>query len=516
MSDRDFYPHRVTRLERRDTHISTVFLTGEWAYKIKKPVNFGFLDFTTLEERQRLCRQEVSLNQRLTHDVYMGVVAVRRDESGRLSLEGSGRTVEVAVKMKQLPEDACLGNLLERHVAGRAEMEALGRHLAIFYQGCAVGREIDRYGHPEVVGYNMEENFEQVEPYVGSLVKAEEWEFIRQVSRTFLVNWEALFLDRIRDGRIRDGHGDLRVEHIYWHGGLQIIDCIEFNDRFRYGDAAIDLAFLHMDMERLGHADLSRAVMAAYVRQADDPELYALLDFYAAYRAVVKLKVACLGYDALEEEAARANAAALVRTYEELAYRYAIRFGRPTLWVFCGLPATGKTSLAAAVAGPLRLRRFSSDSVRKQTLPGEHVVPYGQGIYRPEMRGRVYSRLLALAQDQLKSGHSVILDATFAERHWREEAARLARDLDANLVFVECAARMESIRDRLEKREREKGESDARLLQLPEIMAHYQPPDEVPPANRLRVDTDEPVAGTLFELLERAYVLICGQVSSVL
>ncbi len=516
MMKKEFYPHPVSLLDRRDTHISTVFLTGDWAYKLKKPVDFGFLDFRKLETRRHVCEREVVLNQRLTHGVYEGVTAICQDLSGRYSMEGPGTPVEYAVKMKQLPDEDCLQSLLDRSRVGRSAMEALGRHLAGFYERSVRSPEIDHYGDPEVIEFNMEENFKQVGPFVGSIVDGEKWEFIRQVSRAFFANWKELFLRRIRAGHIRDGHGDLRAEHVYYHEGLQIIDCIEFNDRFRYGDVASDIAFLHMDMERLGFAKLSRAVASAYAERAEDSGLYALLDFYAAYRAIVKLKVVCLGFEGLDDDRARTDAVGSAEQYLELAYRYAMRFSRPTVWVFCGLPAAGKSLLAARTSEALMIPVFQSDVVRKENAPEEQVVPYGHGIYRTELRNRVYAHLLALAQEQLKKGRSAILDATFSDRKWREEVSRLATDLDVNCIFVECTAEAETIRRRLHAREGSSGASDARLQHLPEILAHFHPLTEIPEENHLVISCEQAASGAFFELLEKGYELKCAQVTDIL
>lgn len=517
MANPAMYPHRVTRLERRDTHISAVFLTGEWAYKLKKPVDFGFLNFESLEARRKYCEQEVVLNQRLSRAIYQGVVEIREDESGRFSLEGDGRVVEYAVKMAQLPEDASLQSLLQgREVAGK-DLKKLGYYLAAFYERSEQSPEIDHYGDPEVIAFNMEENFRQLERFVGDLVESEKWEFIRQVSRVFFRNWQKLFKHRVETNRIRDGHGDLRAEHIYLHNGIQIIDCVEFNERFRYGDAAIDLAFLHMDLERLGFADLSRTILAAYVEQADDPELYSLIDFYAAYRAVVKLKVACLR-SSEESEADKARIAEEARGYLQQAYRYALQFSRPTLWVFCGLPATGKSALSRQIAEDLSLELLQSDQLRTE---GEGcpmsagVVPYGEGPYRLEMRHRVYAQMFAKAQERLKSGRSVALDGSFSRAKWRLDASRLAADLDTNFILVECTCSDENMRKRLLQREDDSGLSHARVHHLPQMKKAFEPVEELPAQVLLRVNTDRPFLHVLDEILKEGYARKCAQIADI-
>lgn len=517
MADPGFYPHPVSSVERRDTHISAVFLTGEWVYKLKKPVNFGFLDFTTLDARRHYCHQEMLLNQRLTRGIYQQVCAIHKDEAGRFALEGRGEVVEYAVKMVQLSDDSNLQALLRAQRIDAKELRKLGRHLASFYERSEQGAEIDGFGDPQLIAFNMEENFTQLEPFVGEWVQPEIWEFIREVSRTFFDNWRPLFLRRIETHRIRDGHGDLRAEHIYFSNGIQIIDCIEFNDRFRYGDAAADLAFLQMDLERLGFADKGRTILAAYVDQADDPELYSLIDFYAAYRAIVKLKVTCLRaaeVNAEGKEVLRAEADAFLRQ----AYRYALQFSRPTLWVFCGLPATGKSALAKQLAEDLSLVYMQSDQVRTESTScpmAAGVVPYGEGPYRLEMRQRVYAQMLADAQEHLKSGRSVVLDGSFSRFKWRRDALQLAVDHNTNFLLVECRCSEETLRKRLLQRDDESGLSQARVHHLPQMKKVFEPVEEFPYEQHIVVDTDQPFLTVLDDILQQGYARKCMQVGAI-
>lgn len=523
-----FYPHPVYQLERRDTHISAVFLTGDWAYKLKKPVDFGFLDFSTLEKRIHCSKQEVLLNERLSHGVYRSVETVCRDASGKLVLGGHGDMVEVAVKMRQLPERASLQAMLRGSARDGGSLDAeiqrrgveLGQLLADFYASSPRGVEIDHYGHPDVVGYNMEENFQQIEPYASRLLALEQWELIRQVSRTFLKSVRPLFERRIAEGRIHDGHGDLRPDHIYLLDSIQVIDCIEFNDRFRYGDAASDLAFLHMELERLGQSELSRAILNAYVDRAGDLDLYALIDFYAAYRAVVKVKVDCLRWSELEDARERSTLQDDAATYLGLAYRFALQFSRPTLWVCCGLPASGKSQLARALADALDLVLVQSDRLRKERegIPPEEpvVVGYDEGLYKRERRHYVYAAMLAAAQDALKKGRSVILDASFSLRRWREDARRLAIDCDSNLIVLECVCDEASIRERLQRREQEGGSSDARLLHLPKLMEEFEPVRELDPTQHIAVDTRQPLPWFLPAVFSEGYAKKCEQIRALL
>ncbi len=523
-----FYPHPVSAVHRIDTHISAVFLTGRWVYKLKKPVNFGFLDFTDLEARCLFCRREVLLNRRFSRGVYEKVVAIRRDPSGTLSLDGPGELVECAVLMKQLPPERSLQALVASGSLDEARCRALGTRLAAFYAQAERNEEIRRFGTLDVIGRNVMENFEQTEPFVGSVLDSEKWHLVRNVNEAFMESHKDLFDGRLENDRICDGHGDLRSDHVYFlDDGIQIIDAIEFNDRFRYGDVAADLAFLHMDLEAHGAFLQSLNVLDAYVRSARDPSLYRVVDFYACYRAMVRVKVSCLRLRELnQDKGEKSNEAESLQCrtkaaqYLDLAFTYAATMTRPTLYVLCGLPASGKSLHAVRLAEAFRIALFQSDAVRRELFAGSDETAsdktaYGDGIYRRERRQLVYGHLLNQAHDLLKERRSVVLDATFAERKWREEAARLAQDQDASLIVVECRCSRETLEKRLAARGGEHTLSDARLHHLPHFLADYEPLDEAfPPASHVVCHTEGNPEDVFFELLSPLYAMHCTQVRS--
>ena len=506
MTNPQSYPHAVDEVVRLETHISVVFLTGTFVYKLKKSKSLEFLDFRKPSDRKHFCEEEVRLNQRLSTGIYMEVVNIAKDPEGNIRLEAKGEVIEYAVKMVQLPENLNFQTLLTKGKIAADQVIALAEKLASFYQSAETNDHINTFGEPDLIGYNMEENFRQIYPFVEKLIPSEKWEFICQVSRSFLKDHEALFRHRIKKGRIRDGHGDLRCDHIYFTDTIQIIDCIEFNERFRYGDTALDMAFLFMDLEHRGHSDIALLLLSSFAKQSKDPEIYALLDFYAAYRALIRLKIACF---TLEQTTENKKTSLLddIKRYLNQAYTHAVLFGRPTLWIFCGLPASGKSTLAKKITDSLSMPLYASDVIRKQDqeTPKEEVVAFNTGPYQPVLRGWVYAELLNLAQEQLKNGNSVALDATFSDPKWQEAAVQLARDIDAGLIFVECACSPDTMRQRLEQREGQTGQSDARLVHFENILKNASPIMPEDPNTHLTIDTDQPQDQAFYNILSGAY-----------
>src|SRR4030042_2186309 len=290
MTDPGFYPHPVKQVIERETHISKVFLSGKFAYKIKKPINLEFLDYTTLEKRKHFCHQEVFLNRRLSEGVYLDVTPIILDND-RYSMEGKGLEVEYAVKMRQLSEDATMLNRLRIGMIDSKTIEALAQKLAHFYENTSSGDASGQFGAWETIKADCEENFSQMESCTPALSRSDSFQIIRSATRSFLHRRRTLFKNRVQNHKIRDCHGDLRCDHVYFTDGIQIIDCIEFNERFRYLDVTCDLAFLAMDLDFNGFHDISRELIHTYIELSGDPDLYVLLDFYKCYRAMVRAKV---------------------------------------------------------------------------------------------------------------------------------------------------------------------------------------------------------------------------------
>jgi aminoglycoside phosphotransferase family enzyme len=324
--DPQIYPDLPNEVEFIETHISLVFLTREYVYKVKKPVDFGFLDFTSLDKRKYFCEQEVKLNRRLSPDIYLGVVEITFDRD-QISFNGKGQVEEYAVQMKRIPEELLLDKLLEKGQVDREMMEALSDRLARFYASAETNEHIKSFAKPGRVKQDTDENFDQTEKYIGAVISKPIYEEIQKRTNDFFRTREALFRRRIVSDRIRDCHGDLRLEHIFWGKEIAIFDCVEFNERFRYTDVAADIGFLAMDLDYHGREDLSEHLIRTYIERSGDQDLSLLLDFYKCYRAYVRGKVESFRLDDPHiPEAEKAGALKRAKKYFELAHRYARKF----------------------------------------------------------------------------------------------------------------------------------------------------------------------------------------------
>jgi aminoglycoside phosphotransferase family enzyme len=316
------YPHKPQKIELVQTQMSFIFLAGEYVYKIKKPVNLGYLDYTTLEKRHFFCQQELELNRRLCPDAYVAVVPIV-EKKGELRIEGQGKAIEYAVKMKQVPQDRMMDVLLPQGQVTPEMVARVAEKLLGFHQKAQTNPEITAFGNLDVIRQNCDENFAQTEKYIGFTIPKAEYERIKSYTDNFITSNASLFDKRVREGKIRDCHGDLHAAHVCFTEDICIYDCIEFNDRFRYSDVASELAFLAMDLDRYQQSGLSRHLVNTYVGLSHDEELLKLLNFYKCYRAYVRGKVESFKLDdpyIPEEEKARVSTAA--RSYFELAESY--------------------------------------------------------------------------------------------------------------------------------------------------------------------------------------------------
>ena len=496
------YPHPVDEIVHLQTHISSILLTGDRAYKIKKPVDFGFLDFSTLELRELNCRREVVLNGRLAPHIYLGVEPVRFDgEHLSIGDQGNGEIVDWAVVMEQLDNDDLGVGVLERGELTHAMLDALIEILVPFYESARRGPDVDAFGEIPAIKFNTDENFVQTESYIGKLVSRERFEHIRDWTNRFFVEREELFERRIAEGRIRECHGDLHLDNIFFSDPPVVFDCIEFNDRLACGDTGIDIGFLAMDLDARGRSDLSQYFVDRFIEKSGDTDLRDLIAFYKTYRAYVRAKVAAFtsddpDLDATEKRRNR-NAA---RNSFGLAYRYAGGTARPPVVVFYGLMGTGKTSLAQYLREVYGWHVISTDAVRKQISGvGEATrvwVPYATGLYSPEMNERTYAESCRRAGDLLDAGLPVALDGAFKTREQCQAVIDMAREHGADVRFVETVCDPAYQRERLETRQAYDTHTDGRI----ELMDRQRREFESPAADVAhlfeRISTDGPGAET--------------------
>ncbi|HYB01088.1 MAG TPA: AAA family ATPase [Ktedonobacteraceae bacterium] len=457
------------------THASAVVLVGERAYKLKKPKNLGFLDYSTPMLRRRFCIQEALLNQRLAPQVYLGVAPIillpgnnfrfgptfSLDQVPLPGTEQSGGcVVDYAVVMVRLPEASSLEYRVHSGTADSALLASVARCIAAFHATSHTNEQIASFGEIEVIRNNWEENFIQMQPYIGRTLDASTYDRIVAYVHHFLERRASLFANRVREGRIRDCHGDFRLQQIHVlddENRLAILDCIEFNERFRYSDVASEIAFLAMELEAADRVDLAHAFVDAYVKETGDETARELLPFYICYRACVRGKVSSFQLDESEVPASqREEARKEARSLFKLAEMYTDGPTQPTLLMVGGIMGTGKSTLALALQNELSWAYFSSDLARKRLAHIDPSLPnadaYGQGLYDPHRTTCTYETLLVEADSVLSQGRSVLLDASFLRRHYRQKAVSLACERGAICLFVECVCPREVALARLSER----------------------------------------------------------------
>lgn len=537
------YPHRPRTVRLVQTHASFVFLVSPFVFKVKKPVNFGFLDFSTLDKRRHFCEREVELNGRLSPGTYLGVVPISLRE-GRLTFGAGDRVVEYAVKMRRLSGGHFLDKLLQRGALLPGDLDRLAVVLKEFYLGQHPTGEIESWGSIDRLRLSTDENFRQVRDFVGppaggsdifamqerrpvvgeekrlkgrrdddvdgATISRPAFEAIRFYTERFYSSHAPLFASRVRRKWIRDCHGDLHLEHIHLTPrALRIYDCIEFNDRFRYVDVASDAAFLAMDLDYEGRPDFARYFARRMAAELDDDGMPLLMDFYKCYRAFVRGKVECLhsvAHAAPKRE--RAASAGRARRYFRLALQYAVAGSRPMVLAVMGRIGSGKSTLARALGAELGWEVFSSDQVRKQ-MAGLPLCERGSAaarerLYSEAKTEQTYDRLLVAAEEQVQQGRSVILDATFARRRHRECFAERFGKLRLIWRVIEARAGNAAVKQRLRAREGNRNElSDARLEDFDMLTGLYEPPIELSAAGLVRVPTSGSRQQTVMKALQK-------------
>lgn len=432
-----------------ETHSAVVFFAGDRAYKLKKPVNLGFLDFSTPQAREAACMRETELNRRFAPDVYLGVAAVTDPADGRR---------DHLVVMRRMPASRRLSALIQAGAPVAGALRQVARALAAQHAASPRRPEISEQGSASELRNRWTASYEQVRALEGAAVPAADIAAAQRLTSRFLAGREALLRARISEGRIVDGHGDLLADDIFClEDGPRILDCLDFDDRLRWLDGLDDAAFLAMDLERLGEPGYAEQFTRWYLEFSGDPAPAALRQHYVGYRAFVRAKVACIR--AAQDEP---HAAGQARQLIAITLRH-LRAGAVTLVLIGGLPGTGKSALAGALAGQLGFTVLSSDRIRKELAgvsPGDQsAAGYGAGIYAPGWTERTYEELLSRAARLLGLGESVIIDASWLPAAQRSAAAALASAATADLVQLRCEAPATLAAQRMSRRR--DGASDA-------------------------------------------------------
>lgn len=495
----EFYPDHPAQIEAKQTHMSYVFLAGEYVYKIKKPVRFDFADCSTLAIRYELCREEVRLNQRLAPEVYLGVVPILGDDA-RFVLGEEGRDFnpharEYAIRMRRLPDDQMLDRLVATGKADAAVVDVIAKKLAGFHRTASTAGGL-RYGSATSIWRLVLGNLDESERFVSNTVTKSQFSVIEDYLKSFIgAHWQ-LLNNRVRAGRVREGHGDLKCEHVCLSDGIQIFDCLEFSERLRYGDVASDIAFLAMDLDALGAAHLADELIDCYAKVTGDEMVATLATFYKCHRACVRGKVESL--KSIEDEvpsSQREQAHDRARASFSLAFRYALR-GRPALVIVCGLVGTGKSTVSRRLSYRTGFEVLSSDRIRKRLAGLSETAraggAYGAGIYSLSFDRLTYDTLLAEAHERLRDGCGVIIDATFKIPEDRRAALAVGARIGIPVLFVECQANEREILRRLHERTKKgDGVSDATAEVYLSQRTDFVPITEVRTGHHLLVDTGE-------------------------
>lgn len=474
------YDHPVQGFRVVETHISWVLLTGPYAYKIKKPVDLGFLDFSTLEKRHHYCEEEVRLNRRLAPELYLDVIPITGKATSPV-LGGKGEIIEYAVKMREFSQSAQLDRVLARGELRTEHIIRLAQLVAEFHRHTAVALTDSPFGTADQVWQPVLQNFKQIQPHLDTeedrslLEKLRIWS--EQAHARLTTEWDA----RKRDGFIRECHGDMHLANMALvDEDILIFDCIEFSERLRWIDVMSEVAFVTMDLYDRGRPGLAHRFLNDYLQHSGDYRGLQVLCFYQVYRALVRAKVACirLAQTGLSEQE-RAAGRSHFRQYIRLAERYTHRVPTPLI-ITHGLSGSGKTTISDALlesSGAVRLR---SDVERKRLfgLPAAARSDSGiaTGLYTPDASIRTYERLAALAGTVIGAGFPVIVDAAFLQRRQREQFRRIAESLQVPFVIFHCTASPELLRQRVQHRETQgRDASEATLRVLEHQLATQEP-----------------------------------------
>lgn len=480
------FPHPVEGFQVIETHISWVLLTGPYVYKFKKPVNFGFLDFSTLEARQHFCQEELRLNQRLTQDLYLEVIPVTGSAEAP-QLGGTGEVIEYALKMRQFPQDGLLSTLQANGELTTAHIDQLARQIADFHIEAPRVTSENELGSPDSVMAPVLQNFEQIRPLISEASDLSQLKALQAWAESSFERLKPLLARRKADGFIRECHGDIHLGNATLiDGKVVLFDCIEFNEPFRMTDVYADIGFLAMDLEDRGLKSLSRRLISQYLELTGDYQGLELLNFYKAYRAMVRAKIALFSLAADADGVQRAATLRQYRNYANLAESYSAIPSR-FLVITHGVSAVGKSHVAMRLVESLGAVRLRSDIERKRLFAGQD----GESLYGSQASEATYARLNELASQALRAGFPVVIDATYLKREQREAAAQVAETTGVPFLILDCEAPQAVIAGWLEQRQTQDNDpSDATLEVIEAQQASREPLSAEEVLRSKRVETN--------------------------
>ena len=431
-----------------ETHISTVAFDGDVVHKRKKDVRLAFVDLSSFERREEMCHREVDLNRRFSPDVYVGVEDV---------VDETGTVIDHAVRMRRMPAERRLSGLARSKADIRPCIRQIARLIAVAHAQARTSLEIASVGSPAALTHLWDQNLREMEVFVPNPLDPDVVREIGVLAHQYIDGRHALLHDRIARGRVVDGHGDLLADDTYClEDGPRVLDCLEFDDRLRWGDVLYDVGFLAMDLERLGRPDLARLFLDSYREFSAESHPASLEDHYVAYRALVRSKISCLRGTAADHDEARAYLTQCIGH---------LRAGQVRLVIVGGLPGTGKSTLAMAIGDALGWPVLRSDELRKQRAglapTTSAAAAYQKGLYAPANTEATYASLLDEAGLMLREGSNVVVDASFSLNRWREAARGVAAETSSHLVELCCVLRRDLVADRLAARSGRGDASDA-------------------------------------------------------
>ncbi|WP_213880667.1 AAA family ATPase [Pseudomonas sp. dw_358] len=435
------YPHAVDGFKVIETHISWVLLTGPYVYKIKKPMNFGFLDFSELSARAHFCAEELRMNQRLTEDLYLEVLPITGSAEAPV-LGGDGEAIEYALKIRQFPQENLLSTLQANGELTSQHIDEMAEQIATFHRHTPQVPADHESGTPALVMAPVEQNFEQIRPFLKDKADLLQLDALQAWAQASFARLQSLLIARKHDGFIRECHGDIHLGNAtVIDGKVVIFDCIEFNEPFRFTDVYADIAFLAMDLEDRGLKSLARRFISQYLERTGDYQGLELLNFYKAYRALVRAKIALFSMPAEADGVQRATALRTYRNYANLAESYSAIPSR-FLAITHGTSAVGKSQVAMRMVEALGAIRLRSDIERKRLLGDQSPEHQGlhDGIYSSDASTATYQRLHYLADIVLHAGLPVVIDATYLRHEQRQSAANVAETTGVPFLILDCNA----------------------------------------------------------------------------